>query len=345
MYTDKIIVFDLFGVVFTKGLASSIDHLQGVFNRPEEEISKVYRKWEKDFDLGNIDEDIFWQNINNELNTNINSEILSEIVITSYQIKKETVKLAKYLRRDFKIVAYSNYRLEWYKRLNKRHKVSKLFDKVFISSETKVRKPYPEAFDIVYNKYGISKQSSILIDDDKKNVNGFNLWGGFGIEFKNIYETEVLIRNRFQNDYPRYDEQYAGIFLQTKEGSLIFQRRDKRKGVANAGKLSVFGGRSEHNESIIDCAQRELREETNLNYQHKDFKLIGQYSCPIESNSWMHCTYYIIKNVNINQIKPNEGQGMEVWTPQKALRRKDLTEIPKIIIEKMVKENTAENTG
>ncbi len=94
MYTDKLIVFDLFGVVFTKGLSSSIDHLKGVLNRPEKDISLVYRKWEKEFDLGLIDEKEFWDRVNKELSTDINHRILSNIVISSYKINPNTILLA-----------------------------------------------------------------------------------------------------------------------------------------------------------------------------------------------------------------------------------------------------------
>ena len=71
------VIFDLFGVVFSKGLESLIERLEIVLDRSRDEITPIYRKWEKEFDLGHINEDEFWLHINNELGTNIDAQILS----------------------------------------------------------------------------------------------------------------------------------------------------------------------------------------------------------------------------------------------------------------------------
>ncbi|NOZ35287.1 MAG: NUDIX domain-containing protein [Chlorobi bacterium] len=338
MYIDKLIVFDLFGVVFTKGLSSSIDHLKGVFNKPEKEISKVYRKWEKEFDLGLIDEKGFWDRVNNELSTNISHKILSNIVISSYKIKPETILLAEYLKRDFPIAVFSNYRREWFNRLDKKYKISKIFDDLYISSDIELKKPSKEAFDYISSTHSIDKKNIYLIDDDIRNIKGINDWGGNGILFNNVYETEIKLRELIGNKYPIYDDYYSGVLLKTKSGSLIMQRRDNKKTIANPGKLSVFGGRREKNETALECAKRELKEETGITVDDNQFIPVGKYAYPIENNNWMLCSYYLLENINVNDIKIKEGKNIEIWKPLDAISQKDITTVPKLLIEKLIKE-------
>lgn len=338
MYTDKLIVFDLFGVVFTKGLASSIDHLKGVLNRPEGEISVVYRKWEKEFDLGLINENQFWERVNKELSTNISPKILSNIVVSSYRLKEDTLKLANYLKRDFPIIVYSNYRREWFDRLDRKYRISKVFDEVYISSDTKKRKPHGTVFDFIKKEHNVPSKNIVLIDDDSKNITGITNWGGYGLKFDNVFETEIQIRNLFSNQYPRYNEYYAGVLLVSKQGGLILQRRDEGYHIANPGKLSVFGGRKEGRESIIECALRELQEETSIAATEDDLSFIGEFSCPIERNDWMHCTYYMMTGIDVNQVNLNEGQDIEIWKPDEALDRRDITPVPRLIISKLIEE-------
>ena len=152
MYSDKLIVFDLFGVIFSKGLDSSIEHLTAVFNKPARQISKIYRKLEIKFDLGEINEIEFWEQINEDLHTDISPIVLNNIVISSYQLKKETIALVSYLKKYFPLAIYSNYRKEWFEKLDSKYEISKLFDSVYISSETGQLKPNKKAFDILLNE-------------------------------------------------------------------------------------------------------------------------------------------------------------------------------------------------
>ena len=334
MYSDKLIVFDLFGVIFSKGLDSSIEHLTAVFNKPARQISKIYRKLEIKFDLGEINEIEFWEQINEDLHTDISPIVLNNIVISSYQLKKETIALVSYLKKYFPLAIYSNYRKEWFEKLDSKYEISKLFDSVYISSETGQLKPNKKAFDILLNEYNISKNNIILIDDDATNIRSFNRWGGHGILFENIFETETKIRNIFQNEFPKYDDFYSGIIIETKEKALILQRRDNNKLIENPGKLSVFGGRSIRGENQIECAIREIYEEIGLKVVGADIELLTRIAFPTGNGNWMLCAYFIVRNVHPNSIILKEGFGIEIWHPKEAIKRDDLTEVPKYIIKK-----------
>ncbi len=329
---EKLIIFDLFGVVFNKGLESSIDRLVAALDKPEKMVELAYRKWEKPFDIGKIDEDIFWKNINSELGVNINPSVLSNIVISAYQPKYNTIQLARFLKRKHRVIVYSNYRREWFNRLDELHDIEVNFDEVIISSDTKLLKPDPAVFYSLEEEFDTLIENMVLIDDEQTNVEGMKRLGGNAVLFKNVFETEVTLRSIMGSKMPKYDYSYSGILLRTRQGALILQRRDKGARIANSGRISVFGGRNKRRESAIECAIRELQEETGINKNESDFVLLKRYGAPDENGRWVDCSYFVVE-VEVNEVDIKEGQGIEVWYPDQALMQEDLTEVPRVLIE------------
>ncbi len=57
---------------------------------------------------------------------------------------------------------------------------------------------------------------------------------------------------------------YAGVVIWGRSGDLLLQQRDNIPGISSPGMISTFGGGGEEGETAIQCAVREIREETNL---------------------------------------------------------------------------------
>ena len=333
---SRIVVFDLFGVVFSKGIASSITRLNAVFNRSEFVIRPIFQKCEKEFDLGNINENEFWKCINSELHTNIDSQTLTRIVLSGYKINPQVISLVARLRSKFLVIAFSNYRREWFCRLNKKFSISQEFNEIFISSDFGVLKPNPKVFTLIHNRFNIPKGNLILIDDEMKNIESANKFGAKGILFKNIVQTATDFA-KFTSDLSLFqDEFYSGIILQTKNGSIVLQRRDDNPSIVHPAMLSVFGGRRLQGESAIDCAIREINEETRLLRNKSDLHLLGNLYSPIENNKWMECSYYLLTNVNPKLIELKEGKDFEIYWPQFVVEKDDVVLPSKVAIEKFI---------
>ena len=144
----------------------------------------------------------------------------------------------------------------------------------------------------------------------------------------------------YQKYLPKYKEYYSGIFLFNPDGTIIFQKRDNNKNIDNPNMLSVFGGRTKKSETSIDCAVRELCEETALKVDKNDLEKIIELSYPIKYNYWIHCTYYKYDKFDMGDFILNEGQGIEILTIKKALRDPNMTEIPKYILKNVIKSKT-----
>lgn len=332
MSKDKVLIFDLFGVLLSRSLASSRTILSGLFKVSESELSDVYLRHENDFDLGLINNKEFWRKICFDLGKDIEPNTLTKIVIDSIKLDKDVLLLIHYLKDYFTLILCTNYRLEWFKLIDEKFNISILFNKVYISSQIQLIKPNKKIFDVICIDYSCTPTNCLLIDDTTLNIKSFVEWGGVGIKFNNIFETEFLLRQRFKEILPSYDEFYSGIILLTNDKKIILQRRDKKKSIDNPNKLSVFGGRSEGKETPIQCAVRELKEETTLDVKATSLIPIKELSYPLGDSKWMLCTYYLFEGVDVNSITLNEGQFIEIWNINEVVENKKLTNFPRLVI-------------
>lgn len=329
---SNLIIFDLFGVVFTKGLNSSINQLSKILNRSIRDVKIAYEKWEYDFDRGQIDNKDFWYFVNSELRTNISSELLTEIVISSYELNEQTINLIDYLSSHCKIVAYSNFRHSWFEILEQKFNVSKIFSSVYISSKTGILKPSQNVFYYLQRQHGVKIQNMVLIDDNEDNIHSMINFGGNGVLFRNIYEAEPEIRRLIHGSIPPYDYIYSGILLKSKDNNFILQKRDKKKNIINPNKLSVFGGKSKHGENPLNCAIRELKEETTLSFESNDFRFLQEFGFLVNKKYCGKGHYFLVEEVDVDRILIKEGQGYELWKPELLLDNPNVTDIPKILI-------------
>lgn len=323
------IIFDLFGVVFSKGLAGSLDSLQKAFRRHADDVARTYRRWEAPFDLGSMDEAEFWANVNAELGTKCPGPLLTSLVLSGYSLRHDVVRLIRRYRSNHRTVAYSNYRREWYSRLDAVHHISKEFDCVYISSDVGLLKPDPEVFNFVSREQNTTVSNLLLVDDNKANVDAARSAGARAILFEDVYSAEAELHAQLASTSPEYDMAYAGVIVESRDGTLVLQRRHNITEVANPGKLSVFGGRSHRTETAKSCAIRELEEELGLCATEQELKHVTTLACPVENNQWMHCTYFAITGVDLSSIELREGEAIEVFWPEQAVKQEDLTPIAK----------------
>jgi 8-oxo-dGTP pyrophosphatase MutT (NUDIX family) len=154
-----------------------------------------------------------------------------------------------------------------------------------------------------------------------------------------MVEHYALLKKREQC---RFGLRYSGIFLETQDGKLLLQKRDWKEGIAHPGQLSVFGGRSEDEESPRAAAVRELREETTLRVRESD--LVPVATVPYLVNEGeercMLCSYFVVSNIEPTAIKLAEGSGIELLSTDAALARDDLTAVPRQIIERRAQNGT-----
>jgi len=100
---------------------------------------------------------------------------------------EETVEIFRQLKQNnnLKFYALTNWSAETFPVALERFDFLNWFDGIVVSGEEKTRKPFPEFFYILLNRYNINASQAILIDDNLRNIHGAEAVGIHGIHFKN----------------------------------------------------------------------------------------------------------------------------------------------------------------
>ena len=99
---------------------------------------------------------------------------------------EENVTLFKQLKAsgNYKIYALTNWSAEKWEFALELFPFFNYFDDVLVSGQQKTRKPYPEIYNLIINKFAINPERAIFIDDNEENVNAAQSHKIHGIHYK-----------------------------------------------------------------------------------------------------------------------------------------------------------------
>lgn len=100
----------------------------------------------------------------------------------------------------------------------------------------------------------------------------------------------------------------VAIFLLRHDGTALLQHRDEKPGLRHAGMWAPPGGHVEPGESMLDCAQRELQEETE--YDASNLRFLMSHKRTYEDGVEYKATYFWCWYDEVQSIVCHEGQGL-----------------------------------
>ena len=103
-------------------------------------------------------------------------------------------------------------------------------------------------------------------------------------------------------------DRVAAILLLRRDGAALLQHRDDKPGLSHAGMWGLPGGHAELGESMLDCARRELREETG--YDASDLRIFLSFEGTDETGTVFRVTYFWCWYDGIQPVACHEGQAM-----------------------------------
>ncbi len=105
---------------------------------------------------------------------------------------QETVDLFHELKQvdKYRLYALTNWSAELFPYARERFEFLKWFNGIVVSGEEKTRKPFPEFYKILLDRYHLDPGKTIFIDDNLKNVKGAEKLGITGIQFHNAQQLK-----------------------------------------------------------------------------------------------------------------------------------------------------------
>ncbi|MBS7566560.1 HAD family phosphatase [Mucilaginibacter sp. Bleaf8] len=103
-----------------------------------------------------------------------------------------TVALFKQLKDSgrFKVYALTNWSTETFGIAQSKYDFLNWFDGIVVSGVEKTRKPYPEFYQILFDRYQVNPAEALFIDDNLRNIKAAEALGLPGIRFTSSQELE-----------------------------------------------------------------------------------------------------------------------------------------------------------
>ena len=101
----------------------------------------------------------------------------------------------------------------------------------------------------------------------------------------------------------------AAAILLDETGRLLMQLRDDVPNIREPGKIGLFGGRREGDESFLDCIVREIQEELGYYLPPTRFELVARWSGPdyAAPEGAIHAELFLARGVPVGKLTIAEG--------------------------------------
>lgn len=176
---NRLIIFDCFGVIFGE--------VAPVFLRkhlPKEEAAIVKEKLFRPADLGIVTYDELLDNMAKELCLN-KDEMIKEWNET-FHLNEKIVPVIEALGKTADIALLSNAPLGLVERLFEHYGLTKLFDKMFVSSNLKMAKPDLEIYRYCVSQFEKDYDEVFMIDDNTGNLEHLHEIGITAVHYTDV---------------------------------------------------------------------------------------------------------------------------------------------------------------
>lgn len=215
---DKpVVVFDFGGVIAKANTAKMANFLMDSLNINKDELSNAFRDM---LNQGGSEEQ-FWKQF-----AMTNHIVLPHDWINQFRVNIQesiteipgTLKLIRELKAQSYQTAILSDMTEFQAEVIRQNGYFNLFDPVVLSHENRVKKPNPEAFQILLKKLNKPASSVIFIDDRIENIEAAKIQGIDAIHFNNPQQLKEELQKRgicllapFQFDNAFFLQQQAQI--------------------------------------------------------------------------------------------------------------------------------------
>ena len=100
----------------------------------------------------------------------------------------------------------------------------------------------------------------------------------------------------------------ASTLLFDTTGRFLFQQRDDIAGITEPGKIGLFGGHKEDDETFLECIAREVSEEISIHLPLERFQLLTVYQgTDLEIGGPIRAEFFVARDIPIERVHVMEG--------------------------------------
>jgi 8-oxo-dGTP pyrophosphatase MutT (NUDIX family) len=141
------------------------------------------------------------------------------------------------------------------------------------------------------------------------------------------------------NSFASHRKIGCAILIDT-SGNLLLQQRDDIPGILQPGKIGLFGGHCEGNETGLQCAVREIAEETSRPVAAERFEPLAHYDgedMEIDGDGRLVCDAYVIRGIPSEKLVITEGSLLVVRPEEIAALESKLTPLARFALHELNK--------
>lgn len=195
----KAIIFDVGNVILELDYSRSLEKLTKITEISPDRIRKIFEEERTPplYETGKINTDEFLKHIVERLERRIKTGRLGQILQDIFaRVLIENRFFERLKRRGYSLYVLSNTNEIHYDYTSVSFNFWKYFDKIFLSFQMGVMKPYREVFDRVLSDIPFEKKQVLFIDDDQRNIKAAKSFGIDSIRFTGRDALEEELKSR-----------------------------------------------------------------------------------------------------------------------------------------------------
>ena len=110
-------------------------------------------------------------------------------------------------------------------------------------------------------------------------------------------------------NFPAKAREIAGAVIFDTSGRLLLQLRDDVPGILYPGKVTLFGGHREGDETFLECVVREIHEELSFFIPPERFEPVARRTGPDKEvpGGIVHAEIFVTRDVPVDRLFVTEG--------------------------------------
>jgi 8-oxo-dGTP pyrophosphatase MutT (NUDIX family) len=136
----------------------------------------------------------------------------------------------------------------------------------------------------------------------------------------------------------------SAAILIDRNGHVLLQRRDDKPDIVQPGKVGLFGGHREGDESFIDCIVREIAEEISCRVPAERFQHLLSFNGPDPDNSdgRVKGEFFVAHDIPTGELTITEGKLLVVGLGDISKLRSELTPLTVIALDAFSEKQVAD---